>query len=139
MKAQFNHSDSNLIDTLGMILSGLCALHCVALPVVMLSLPLMARYYLAHPLFHLVFAAVILPLGLWAFFRGYVHHRKSWILSLGMVGLVMISLLPPLLHGQIGGIKLEWNEPLLMLVASVVLIFAHYKNQRACGCAGHQH
>ncbi|MFN7262404.1 MAG: MerC domain-containing protein [Pseudobdellovibrionaceae bacterium] len=139
MKAQLNHSESNLIDTLGMILSGLCALHCLALPVVMLSLPIMARYYLAHPLFHLVFAAVILPLGLWAFVRGYLHHRKGWILSLGLVGLLMISFLPPILHGLVAGIRLDWNEPLLLSVASGLLIFAHYKNQRACGCARHQH
>lgn len=121
------------LDRWGIALSFLCLLHCVATPLILLSLPLMARYYLAHPWFHLLLALVIIPVGGLAFVRGFRHHQRSSILLLGFLGLVIITVAPFLVHA----LKYNLNEPVLMVLGSVALITAHLRNQKACRCHRH--
>lgn len=121
------------LDRWGIALSFLCLIHCVATPLILLSLPIMARYYLAHPWFHLVLALVIIPVGGLAFVRGYRHHKRSGIVALGLTGLVIITVAPFLVHA----LKYNLNEPLLMILGSVALITAHLRNQKACRCHTH--
>ena len=125
-------------DRLGIVLSLLCAIHCVLTPLIILSLPIMARYYLGNSFFHLALALMIIPVGVFAFVVGYRHHRKFQVLLLGIPGLIFISFVPYAVHQM--GIPL--NEPLLMVVGSSLLISAHWINQRAhqsCRKCVHSH
>lgn len=121
-------------DRVGMWLSFLCAVHCVLTPLMILSLPILARYYLAHPLMHLLLALMILPVGLVAFVLGYRHHRQKSIFFYGIPGLLIVSFVPYIVHS----LHIGLNEQLFMIVGSGLLIFAHWKNRRACrDCALH--
>jgi hypothetical protein len=121
-------------DKLGIFLSALCALHCVLTPIFVLSLPIMARYYLANPYFHVLIAFLILPVGLWAFVRGYGHHHNSRVLWLGLPGLLIVAVVPILVHN----FRLPWNELAWMVSGSFLLIRAHWINKRSCAhCAHH--
>lgn len=128
-----NHRFSNIWDKIGIGLSVLCLVHCLTLPMIILSLPIMARFYLGNPFVHIGLAILILPVGLISFFKGYGHHHNWRPMALGFLGLVMISVTPILVH------ILNWNLPesLLVAVGSVVLIFAHIKNRRACNRCYH--
>lgn len=121
------------LDRWGIALSFLCLLHCVATPLVLLSLPFMARYYLSHPWFHLGLALVLIPVGMLAFVRGHRHHKKTNILLLGFVGLILVVLAPFFVHG----LNYPLNEPLLVGLGSIALITAHLRNQKACRCQAH--
>lgn len=117
-------------DRLGIVLSIVCAIHCLLTPLIILSLPIMARYYLANPFFHLVLALLIIPVGLFAFIVGYRHHHKINVLLLGIPGLVFVAVVPYAVH-QLG---MNLNETQYMILGSVLLISAHWINRRA-----HQH
>jgi hypothetical protein len=122
-------------DRLGMGLSFLCAIHCLLTPIVILSLPILARYYLVHPLVHYGLALVLLPVGLLAFYAGLRHHRNYWVLILGIPGLFVVAVVPYLVHE----LSLNLNEPVLMVVGSLLLISAHWINRRSCAhCAVHK-
>ncbi|MFN7727764.1 MAG: MerC domain-containing protein [Bdellovibrio sp.] len=127
--------DSSLLDRLGIFLSALCMLHCLVTPFLILSLPIMARYYLLHPYFHFFMAAVLLPLGLFAFARGYRYHHNKWVWIWGLPGLFLVVISPFILHEY----QALGPEPLWISVGSVLLVAAHWKNQQSCNCAVHQH
>lgn len=121
-------------DKIGMGLSVLCALHCLLTPVIILSLPILARYYISHPAFHLLLALAVVPVGLVAFYSGIRHHKNYWVLVLGFPGLALISLTPYFVHS----LGFAWNEPLLLVLGSCSLIAAHWLNRRGCqSCERH--
>lgn len=123
------------LDRWGMSLSLLCAIHCMLTPFVILSVPIMARYYLAHPFFHIAIALFIIPIGLLAFTSGYKHHRNLWVYLLGVPGLFIIVITPYFVHA----LRYDWNEPLIMTFGSILLIAAHLINRRSCACEAHHH
>lgn len=120
-------------DRLGISLSFLCAVHCLVTPFVILSLPFLARYYISHPLFHLILALAIVPVGFLAFLSGYRHHATPWALVLGIPGLLIVAGVPYLAHVLLWPI----NETALMIAGSVMLITAHLLNRRACQTCAH--
>ncbi|MEZ0391012.1 MAG: MerC domain-containing protein [Pseudobdellovibrionaceae bacterium] len=123
-------------DRFGMGLSFVCALHCLLTPVLILSLPLMARYYLAHPGLHILLALFVLPVGLLAFVSGIRHHRNYWVLAMGLPGLFLVVGTPFLVHR----LNFSWNEPVLMILGSGLLMTAHWVNRRSCShCATDSH
>lgn len=136
MKA-FTGKINNIInlDKLGMGLSLLCAIHCLVTPFLMMSLPIMGRYYIAHPWFHVLLALVIIPIGSLAFIKGYRHHRNIRVFLLGIPGLFIITLIPYLNHS----LRFSLNEPVWMLVGSMLVIIAHWINRRSCACDSHHH
>ncbi len=123
------------LDKLGMSLSLLCAIHCLLTPVIMLSLPIMARYYIAHPWFHWLMAVMIIPVGLGAFISGYRHHGRISVIILGVLGLVIIGIVPVFFHRALTW----WSEPFIMVVGSGFLITAHWINRKSCSCEMHGH
>lgn len=120
-------------DRIGMGLSLLCALHCLLTPLVILSLPILARYYLVHPVFHLLLALAIIPVGLVAFIAGFRHHQNWIVFVLGVPGLILVSAVPYLVHGL--GINL--HEPSFMVLGSALLVLGHWINRRACSDCDH--
>ena len=127
--------DLSLLDRLGIFLSALCMFHCLVTPLLILSLPMMARYYLLHPYFHWMMAAVLLPLGLFAFARGYRAHHNKWVWILGLPGLFLVAISPFILHEY----QALGPEPFWVSVGSVLLVAAHWQNQQSRHCAVHQH
>jgi hypothetical protein len=121
------------LDKMGMFLSLLCAVHCILTPMLILSLPIMARYYMAHPAFHWILALMIFPVGVLAFYHGYRHHRRSLVFFLGIPGLLIVSVVPTFFHAYLN----LWSEPLAMVMGSGLLVSAHWLNRRSCHCEIH--
>ncbi len=129
-----HHDESGkLLDQLGMGLSFLCLIHCLAMPMVMLSLPILARYYLGNPFVHLALAFLIIPVGLISFYRGFIHHRSYKPLFFGIVGMFFISFVPAMVH--LGGF--QWPETPLVIGGSLIMIYAHYLNRKCCSTCRH--
>lgn len=114
------------LDWLGLGLSGLCALHCLALPLLATSLPFLRAEHGNHSVFHILMAIFIVPLGLWAFFRGHRIHRANWVFLGGSLGLgfVLLGLLSD---------EAFWSTAVTSL-GSAILMFFHYQNWQLSRC-----
>ena len=78
------------LDTIGMGLSGLCALHCLALPLLLSSGVLFTDADGPDDPTHLILFALAGPVGLLALWRGYRHHRVWQPLAFGCIGIVIL-------------------------------------------------
>lgn len=119
-------------DKIGIALSGLCAIHCVVTPFLALGLPVFGEVF-EQPWVHILMAVFIVPIGLFAFYSGYLHHRKKPLVAMGLVGLGLIGvgLLSPLSRIDFLG------HDAVTIVGSIFLIIAHVLNRRACLCHRH--
>jgi cation transport ATPase len=136
---EVNHSEHDQFveqterwDKLGVTLSGLCAIHCLATPLLALSAPFLGEIF-EQPWVHLMMALFVVPVGVFAFYRGYHHHKKKYIVALGLIGLVLIGigLASPILEISM------YEHDVFTISGSALLIVSHILNRRACLCHSH--
>jgi hypothetical protein len=120
-------------DQVGISLSALCAVHCALTPLVILFLPVMIGKSYDSPLFHIILALLIIPIGLRAFMTGFRHHKRMRVFYLGIPGLLIVGIVPVLFSEYLN----TWSEPLVMIIGSTLLISAHWYNRKSCSCKIH--
>jgi len=122
-------------DVVGFTGSVLCALHCLVVPVALVSGAIGPIPRLDDERFHLVLLWVVLPAALIAFGFGCREHKDRWVFALGVVGLVTMTAAFTTLHEAIG----ESGERIAAMFASTLLIAAHLRNFHLCrmGACGH--
>lgn len=111
-----------LIDRLGIGLSGLCLVHCLA-STVLVALLASAGGMLGSPHLHEVGLVVAIPLGALALGRGIVEHGFMMPSSVGGLGLGVMAGALTLPHGG--------AEVLATLVGVGLLALGHDLNRRA--------
>lgn len=114
-------------DVMGIAVSFLCALHCVALPLLFSSLGLWGGTVLHNPWLETVTVLGSLVFGVVAFYKGcFVQHKNKLPLLLFISGFGL------LLAGQV----YEQNALYLVAAATLLMITAHVLNYRKCreGC-----
>ncbi len=104
------------------MLSGLCLLHCLTLPLFVAGLPLLAQYSDSH--LHLQILVVVVPLSAIALALGYRRHRNVAIIWGGIAGLLILFIGATLVHDNLG----ETADRLFAISGSVVLAVTHYLN-----------
>lgn len=120
----------NRWDRIGLILSGICMVHCLALPVFLSTLPLWPVGEALHEWLHPIFALLLVPVTLTAGYAGYRKHRKLevWMwLSVGLVGVLIAGVWGHLAPGTVA-------ETSLTVSGSVLLIIGHWRNWRLDRC-----
>lgn len=137
-----NHAEHDLFaekterwDKIGLFLSSLCALHCLATPLLVLALPVLGDVF-HEEWVHILMALFVVPVGLYAFWSGYKHHHQVQVFGLGIAGLVLVSGASLLPH-QVHEVVEFYGHDILTIVGSVFLIVAHILNRRACLCHKH--
>ncbi|MFC0153435.1 MerC family mercury resistance protein [Xanthomonas dyei] len=114
---------ASLLDTSAIALSGLCLLHCLALPLLAVALPLLGAWSRAEWV-HVVFAAAAVPLSgfaLWSTHRRHALPAPVWVLAgLGLAGLALGA------SGIAGGTL----ETPITVTGSLLLASAHLLNLR---------
>ncbi len=81
-----------LLDSLAVALSGVCAVHCLALPLVVVAYPLLGSWSMDELLFHRLLLIVIIPVSLIALLLGYYTHRSRQVAVLGTLGIAILAL-----------------------------------------------
>ena len=114
----------SLLDRTAIALSGLCMLHCLALPLLLILLPVFEHLSAAH--FHTQMLLFVLPVSTVALLAGYFRHRHPAALMAGAVGLSLLVLGATWAHQQSGVVV----DRVLTLSGSLVLAIAHYGNSR---------
>lgn len=118
-------------DRLGITLSTLCLLHCVAIPLAGIVVPAFALGRLGGEWVHTLFALVLLPIAAAAFVPGFRRHRNWQVLLLATAGLAL------LVAGSGVEIGLDEDAATLVTVAGgALLILAHALNRHLCRRCG---
>jgi hypothetical protein len=131
MKPHQHPFHSHGFDRAGILLSTICLIHCIALPValpVLQAVGLRANIkILENEAFHLVFAILLLGIGGVAFVFGFLRHRAWLPLLLGALGTAFLFI------GALNPMHLlsEREAHAFTVLGTFVLIFAHVKNRRA--------
>lgn len=112
------------------MLSALCLVHCLALPLIVIGVPFFAQFAEGH--LHLQMLVVVLPLSTLALGIGYRRHRNSRILFAGFVGMILLIIGATVAHAQLGLMA----DRAFTICGSLTLATAHYFNsiraQAAC-------
>ncbi len=115
-------SKSLFTDRLAIVLSGLCLLHCLALPFAVLLGPALSAWLLGTETeVHWVLFALAVPVSLWALSRGYQSHAQVSTLILGISGLITMLLGVSHVFGHEA-------EVLLTVVGVTAVLIAHVRN-----------
>lgn len=116
------------LDAVAVILSGICMLHCLALPLVLTILPIVNVSLLDESTFHTLMLVVILPVSLVALTIGCRKHKDRLTLILGTVGLAILTFTAIFGHDFFG----LTGERLVTSLGGVILAAAHIQNYRCC-------
>jgi len=132
------------------IASFLCVLDCTILPVVTIVFPLLGivnigaeRLQFLHELGHGIALFFVMPVGTLTSTLNYMSHKKTWITSLAVIGLIMIALanahnlpfeseiLEGIQHGAV-------THRVVNILGCSFLLGSNYLSQKQ-GCAHHDH
>ena len=130
MTDQDTPNKTNWLDGAAVVLSALCLVHCLALPLIVIGVPFLAQFAEGH--LHLQMLVVVLPLSTLALGIGFRRHRNSRILAAGIVGMLLLIIGATVAHNQLGLIA----DRAFTICGSLTLATAHYFNsiraQGAC-------
>ncbi len=115
---------SGLLDNAAVVLSGLCLLHCMTLPVLIAVLPFMGQFGDGH--FHMQMLVVVLPVSIVAFSLGFRRHRNKTIVAWGIAGRLLLVLGATVAHSEYGIVA----DRTVTVAAALILALAHYFNNR---------
>jgi hypothetical protein len=106
-------------DRMGMVLSGLCAVHCVA-TLVLVALFGIGGSLLLNPAIHRIGLAVAVVVGAVAIGLGVARHRRPAPLLIGAAGLSLMALALTAPHGP--------AEAALTIAGVALVALAHGRN-----------
>ena len=122
--AVFGHAPPNTMDRVAIALSGLCLVHCLVIPVVVVLAPAFSSLVLGtETTVHWIFLALAVPTSCWALLRGFRRRRHVPALASGLVGLLIMFL----------GVSHLLNQALevpLTVVGVSLVVVAHVLNLR---------
>lgn len=119
----------NNLDFIGFFASTLCAIHCAAVPLILMFGSLGSYAWLANHEIELGFIAVSLVLAYWSLWTSYKkHHKNKKALKIVLIGFafLIISRLVPHLIGDI-----------LVVFGGTIVAYAHYLNWRLLQACKH--
>lgn len=113
-------------DILGIALSGVCLVHCLALPVALLAAPAWHEWLgrTETPLHWLLFVLALVVTG-WALYAGFRRHADARVPLTGAAGLAIMLLAAVHLFGRSA-------EASLTVLGAAVVAWAHVQNVRRC-------
>ncbi len=115
-------------DKIAISLSLLCAIHCLAAPILIALLPALASLPLESESMHLWMVVGVLPISLFSLTLGCKKHRKFQVAYIGSVGLIMMIFA---LLGEVIGFG-EVVEKTLTLVGAALIALTHFWNYQLC-------
>lgn len=113
-----------VLDKAAVALSGLCLLHCLALPFVVVLLPFLNE--VAIDRWHAPMLLVVIPVSVFAFAVGFRRHGNRGVLAIGTAGMLLM-----LVGGTVGHYLMGLTtDRVLTIAGALVLAAAHYRNSR---------
>jgi hypothetical protein len=129
--SKFALSVAFVADRLGICLSGLCLIHCILTPFVLLALPSLAVASFeneGHHLLHEVLLVILPVLALAAFIPGFRRHRDLRVFYWSVPGIALLAIAVTIFHDNM------WIQSGITISGSIFLIRAHVLNRHLCAC-----
>lgn len=118
-----NNISHEMVDNVGAVLSCACAIHCVAMPLLLTVLPLLGLGFLASERAELIiFGAVALAMG--SLVWGARHHRRWRAFLILVVAIAFIAIANVATEGIV--------EVVLHGTGGILLAAAHLLNRHLC-------
>jgi hypothetical protein len=117
---------SKRFDQIAIVLSTICIVHCLAVPLLVAFLPVAALAFGIGTHFHELMLWLVAPTSIVGIGMGYRIHRKAGTVLLGAIGLTGIAVAALWGHDA-------WpaaNEAAFSVASSLVLAVAHWRNFR---------
>lgn len=115
-----HHHASDPPDTLGQVLSAVCAVHCVTTPFLLGLLPAAGSVLGgAHP----VLLVLVVGVALWAFVPAYRCHRAKHVIGLAVAGVAFLGVAALAFHDDLV------LDTALSLVGATLMMGAHWRNR----------
>jgi hypothetical protein len=111
----------NRLDGLGMMLSGLCAVHCL-LGLLLVSILGLGGGALLAPEIHEIGLALAVGIGVLTLGLGALRHGQTGPLLIGACGIALMSAALMVRHGP--------GEAVLTIAGVALVAFAHIRNLR---------
>ena len=121
MKRYFNQE---LVDTTGACLSVACAIHCLAMPLLVAVLPLIGLGFFATERAEVVLISGAIALAIGSLAWGVRHHRRWRALLILIVALAFIATARTAVEGAF--------EVVFYSIGGVLLASAHLVNRHLC-------
>lgn len=110
------------LDRIAVFLSGLCLVHCLALPLAFLLTPFLANWLVAsETMVHWILFGTALPVSAIAIGRGYRMHHDKPTVGLGVAGLLLMLAGVTHVFGAAG-------EAAITISGVLLLLWAHLRN-----------
>lgn len=124
MKGMSEEKQDNLgfWDRVGIGLSGVCAIHCLLVPVVVSLIPLWPAFEEFHGYTHLIFFLAITPTVILSLQKRNASNKVTWHLISG----VLVIFLAWFFNEYLG----EYGEAGVTLIGSILLIRGHWLNYK---------
>ena len=119
---QTTAKSTDWLDGAAIGLSGLCLLHCLALPFFVGALPMLMPFTESHLHAQMLYFAV--PLSVVAVGIGFARHRNSNVVLATIAGMSLLVLGATVAHGSLGIVA----DRLFTISGSIVLAAAHLWN-----------
>ncbi|MDX1587506.1 MAG: MerC domain-containing protein [Oleiphilaceae bacterium] len=116
------------LDRFAIGLSGICALHCLALPLMLVLLPALGATFFGDEAFHRALLWLVIPLSVLAVWLGCLQHKDRRVWAFTATGLALMVVAALIGHDVLG----EWGEKLVTLMGATVLSLGHIRNHALC-------
>lgn len=134
---QENYQQTQSLDRVGIILSGLCIVHCFVTPFVIMFSPMLAQFF-DSKWSHLGVFIFIVPIAYFTFWRFYKNHKNKKPMILGTIGILflLLALLSPghgwdMGHGDTHSHSEEhfhYLDTIINIIGSIILMAGHWMN-----------
>lgn len=115
-------------DFIGIGLSLLCLVHCLALPMLISFAPAILRGLPGDDVTHRSLAVAIGFVGFLAFRSGYKVHGRRWVLAAFLAGLLLVSTAAVLGDQALTA----YGEAAVTVCGGLLLVTAHFFNRSFC-------
>ncbi|MEX2494844.1 MAG: MerC domain-containing protein [Woeseia sp.] len=121
-----NSARKNLpvLDRVAVLLSGICLLHCLALPFLLLALPVLNE--LASDHLHAQMLLVAIPISVIALALGFRRHENPYVIAFGTLGMALLVIGGTVVHSRYGLAA----DRTFSVSGALVLAVTHYFNSR---------
>lgn len=120
---------SSTFDKIGILLSGVCLVHCLITPVFITLMPILSlSVAVEHLMFHTLMLWLVLPTSCIALFLGCRKHKQVSIVITGLIGMSVLISVALFGHDVYG----ETGEKFATAIGGLIVAASHYLNFRAC-------
>lgn len=121
-------------DRFAIMLSGICAIHCILLPIAVSAMPLFVAsidhdHHLHDFVFHQAILLFILPVSIIALYTGFRSHQQIMPIAIASIGLLFLVSVALFAEKMIeSGIMQHEGETILTVIGGVTHAVGHILN-----------